>query len=73
MIFSVPSSALKGHRFPRSVIDYVVWADHRFTLSLRDVQDLLAERGITFSHETIRGCVAKLGIQIAAKFRRARY
>lgn len=69
MIFSVQSSALKGYRFPRSVIGYAVWAYHRFALSLRDVEDLLAERGITVSHETIRDWVAKFGTQISAKIR----
>tara|TARA_R110000737_G_C14471355_1_gene466800 strand:- start:110 stop:820 length:711 start_codon:yes stop_codon:yes gene_type:complete len=72
MIFSVQSSALKGYRFPRSVIGYAVWAYHRFALSLRDVEDLLAERGITVSRETIRDWVAKFGTQIAAKIRRDR-
>ncbi|GLQ29206.1 IS6 family transposase [Sulfitobacter pacificus] len=72
MIFSVQSSALKGYRFPRSVIGYPVWAYHRSALSLRDIEDLLAERGITVSHETIRDWVAKFGTQIAAKIRRDR-
>ncbi|MFV0336591.1 MAG: IS6 family transposase, partial [Tropicimonas sp.] len=36
---------IKGFRFPRSVIGYAVWAYHRFALSLRDVEDLLASRG----------------------------
>jgi len=70
MILSLPSSALKGYRFPRLVIGYAVWAYHRFVLSLRDVEDLLAERGITMSHETIRDWVANFGTQIAAKIRR---
>ena len=39
-------SRLKGFRFPRAVIGYAVWAYHRFALSLRDVEDLLAARGI---------------------------
>jgi|TARA_R110002012_G_scaffold98166_12_gene235678 putative transposase len=39
-----------GYRFPRSIIGYAVWADHRFTLSLQDVEDLLAERGASVSH-----------------------
>ena len=69
---SVPSSALKGYRFPRSVIGYAVWAYHRFALSLRDVEDLLAERGIEVSYETIRDWVAKFGPQIAAKIRHDR-
>ena len=39
-------SRLKGFRFPRAVIGYAVWAYHRFALSLRDVEDLLAARGL---------------------------
>ncbi|MFT6533823.1 MAG: putative transposase [Limimaricola cinnabarinus] len=62
-------SCLKGHRFPRTVIDYAVWAYHHFALSLRDVEDLLAERGIMVSYETVRVWVAKFGTQIAAKIR----
>ena len=65
-------SRLKGFRFPRSVIGYAVWAYHRFTLSLRDVEDLLAARGITVSYETIRDWVARFGVQFAAKVRRDR-
>ena len=63
---------LKGFRFPRSVIGYAVWAYHRFALSLRDVEDLLAARGITVSYETIRDWVARFGVQFAAKVRRDR-
>jgi putative transposase len=63
---------LKGYRFPRSVIGYAVWAYHRFALSLRDVEDLLAERGTRVSHETIRVWVAKFGTQFVAKIRRDR-
>jgi hypothetical protein len=47
-----------------------LWAYHCFALSLRDVEDLLAERGITVSHEIIKGWVAKFGTQIAAKIQR---
>ncbi|GFE67388.1 IS6 family transposase [Litoreibacter roseus] len=65
-------SRLKGFRFPRSVIGYAVWAYHRFALSLRDVEDLLASRGITVSYETVRDWVARFGIQFAAKVRRGR-
>lgn len=43
-------SRIKGLRFPRSVIGYAVWVYHRFTLSLRDVEDLLASRGIRVSY-----------------------
>jgi putative transposase len=65
-------SRLKGFRFPRSVIGYAVWAYHRFALSLRDVEDLLAARGITVSYETIRDWVARFGVQFAAKVRQDR-
>ncbi len=43
-----------GYRFPRDVIQRAVWMYLRFTLSFRDVEDLLAERGIEVSYETIR-------------------
>lgn len=63
---------IKGFRFPRSVIGYAVWAYHRFALSLRDVEDLLAERGIKVSYETIRDWVHRFGHQFAARIRRDR-
>jgi hypothetical protein len=44
----------KRHRFPPDIISYAVWLYYRFNLSHRDVEDLLAERGITVSHESIR-------------------
>ena len=42
------------HRFPPEIISHAVWLYHRFGLSLRDVEDLLAERGITVSHQPTR-------------------
>lgn len=63
---------LKGFRFPRSVIGYAVWAYHRFALSFRDVEDLLAARGIIVSYETIRDWVARFGTQFAAAIRTGR-
>jgi hypothetical protein len=65
-------SRIKGFRFPRSVIGYAGWACHRFALSLRDVEDLLAERGVTVSYETIRARVGRFGHQFAARIRRDR-
>ncbi len=44
----------RGYRFPAEVIGYSVWAYHRFYMSFRDVEDLLAKRGIIVSYETIR-------------------
>jgi putative transposase len=43
-----------GYRFPPVIIQQAVWLYFRFTLSFRDVEDLLAERGITVSYETVR-------------------
>ena len=72
MILSVPASRLKGFRYPRSVIGYAVWAYHRFALSLRDVEDLLAERGVRVSHETVRSWVRRFGRQVAARIKKDR-
>ena len=44
----------KNHRFPGDIISHGVWLYYRFTLSFRDVQELLLERGIGVSHEAIR-------------------
>jgi putative transposase len=66
------SGAFKGHRFPPNVIACAVWAYFRFAMSLRDVEDLLAERGVTVSYETIRAWVAKFGGRYAKAVRRDR-
>lgn len=66
------SSAFSGHRFPPEIIAYPVWAYHRFPMSLRDVEDLLAARGVVVSYETIRAWVAKFGLQYAKAIRRDR-
>ena len=60
------------HRFPPSVIQHAVWLYLRFTLSYRDVEDLLAERGLDISYETIRRWVAKFGPLFARTLRRRR-
>ena len=56
-----------GYRFPPEVIDQAIWLYLRFTLSFRDVEDLLAERGIAVSHETVRRWVNHFGPMIAAQ------
>ena len=58
--------------FPGPIIQHAVWLYCRFTLSLRDVEDLLAERGIEVSDETIRRWVARFGPEIARDLRRRR-
>ena len=51
----------KRHRFPPEIISYAVWLYYRFNLSHRDVEDLLAERGITVSYGSIRYWCIKFG------------
>jgi len=53
------------HRFPPDVIRHAVWLYARFTLSFRDVEDLLAERGLDISYETVRRWFLKFGVPIA--------
>ena len=60
----------KRHRFPPEVIQYSVWLYHRFSLSHRDIEDLLAERGIIVTHESIRLWCNKFGPQFANRLRR---
>ena len=61
-----------GYRFPPEVIHQAIWLYLRFTLSLRDVEDLLAERGIVLSYETVRRWVNHFGPIIAAELRKRR-
>jgi transposase-like protein len=60
------------HRFPAVVIQHAVWLYFRFTLSYRDVEDLLAERGLDVSYETVRRWVLKFGPLFARELRRRR-
>jgi putative transposase len=53
-----------GHQFPPAIIRHAVWLYVRFTLSYRDVEDLLAERGLDVSYETVRRWVLKFGPKI---------
>ena len=64
--------SFKRHRFPPDVIRYAVWLYFRFTLSIRDVEELLAQRGIEASREAVRCWVIKFGPHIAANLKRRR-
>ena len=64
--------SFKRHRFPPDVIRYAVWLYFRFTLSIRDVEELLAQRGVEVSREAVRCWVIKFGPLIAANLRRRR-
>jgi transposase-like protein len=61
-----------GYRFPPEIIQQAIWLYLRFTLSFRDVEDLLAERGIMVSYETVRRWVNHFGPMIAADLRKRR-
>jgi putative transposase len=61
-----------GYRFPPEIIQQAIWLYVRFTLSFRDVEDLLAERGIIVSYETVRRWVNHFGPTIAANLRKRR-
>ncbi len=61
-----------GYRFPPEIIQQAIWLYVRFTLSFRDVEDLLAERGIVVSYETVRRWVNHFGPRIAANLRKRR-
>ena len=53
---NTPTSApnYKGYRFPSEIISHAVWPNFRFSLSLRDVEELLAQQGIVVTYETVR-------------------
>jgi putative transposase len=59
-----------GHRFPAEIIRHAVWLYHVFSLSLRDVELILAERGVTVAHESIRRWCLKFGHDFASSLRR---
>ena len=61
------------HRFPSAIIQRAVWLYFRFPLSFRDIEEMLAERGIDVSYETIRRWVLKFGPAIAANIRSRRF
>jgi putative transposase len=66
----MPKISYSGYRFPPEIIHQAIWLYLRFTLSFRDVEDLLAERGIAISYETVRRWVNHFGPIIAAELRR---
>ncbi len=59
-----------GYRFSPFIISHAVWLYHRFCLSFRDVEDLLAERGIAVSYESIRQCCNRFGPEYARKLKK---
>ena len=64
--------SFKRHRFPPEIIRRAIWLYARFTLSYRDVEDLLAERGVDISYESVRRWLLKFGAPIAQNLRHMR-
>jgi putative transposase len=62
----------RRHRFPPPIIQHAIWLYLRFTLSYRDVEELLVERGLEVSYETVRRWVLKFGSRFARRLRRSR-
>jgi transposase-like protein len=62
----------RRHRIPPEIIQHAIWLYLRFTLSYRDVEELLAERGLDISYEMVQRWVLKFGPAIARRLRRCR-
>jgi len=62
----------RRHRFPPEIIQHAIWLYVRFTLGYRDVEELLAERGLDISYETVRRWVLKFGPAVARRLRQRR-
>jgi len=65
-----PTPSYHRHRFPSEIISHAVWLYHRFCLSFREVEELLAERGITVTYETVRQWCQKFGPAYARKLKK---
>jgi putative transposase len=69
----IPQSvSYSRHRFPAEIISHAVWLYHVFSLSLRDVELILAERGVIVTHESIRNWCRKFGADFARRLGRRR-
>ncbi len=67
-----PSSLYRRHRFPAEIISHSVWLYFRFALSYRDVEEMLAVRGVVLTYETVRDWCRKFGQTFAHDLRRRR-
>jgi putative transposase len=69
---TLPTISYKRHRFPPAIIAHAVWLYFRFPLSLRLVEEMLLERGIVVSYETVRRWALKFGRDYARRLKRKR-
>ncbi len=65
-----PTPSYQRHRFPSEIISHAVWLHHRFCLSFREVEELLAERGVMVTYETVRQWCLKFGPDYARKLKK---
>ena len=63
----------KRHRYPPQIISHAIWLYFRFSLSFRDVQELLAQRGISFTYEAIRAWTLKFGPPLTQNLKKRNY
>lgn len=68
----VSASLYQGYRFPGEIIGHCVWLSFRFSLSFRDVEELMAERGVILTYETLRQGCLKFGQTDANELKRRR-
>ena len=68
----IETPSYRGFRYPAEIISHCVWLYHRFPLSLREVQEMMAQRGVVVSHETVRQWCSKFGQTYANGLRRRR-
>jgi putative transposase len=69
-VINTPTPSYRGFRFPSEIISHAIWLYHRFCLRFREVEELLAERGITLTYETIRQWCQKFGPDYARKLKK---
>ncbi len=69
---SIEPATYPGYRFPAEVIHHAIWLYHLFSLILRDIELILAERGVVVSYESIRRWCLRFGTEVAAKLRKRR-
>ena len=69
---NIPRSLYRGYRFPPEIISYCVWLYFRFSVSYRDIEELMAERGVTVTYESIRAWCYKFGRDYAKRIRARR-
>jgi putative transposase len=72
MTISASSLPYAGYRFPAEIIGHAVWLYYRFSLSYRDVEELMAARGVVLTYETVRQWCRKFGQSYANQLRRRR-